>query len=189
MYHLIYSLIPILFLFLAALLLLTYVFRKKISAKRYNVLLVIEVPSLIIAGVLGVCLSFFTYGGMGASNWDCDNLPGNYEIWMISARNVKLVLADETGVTAADAVPAYVFKVGYTDTYIFAQQANVPEDYHEKIDKKNPNFYIVEIASGKVFGPYNKTEFSERVQQLGMEEPIEWMSLNTLRKTPYVPGH
>lgn len=82
-------------------------------------------------------------------------------------------------------IPTYVFEVGYTDTYIFAKQADVPEDYDEKIDKSTPNFYIVSVASGEVFGPYNEQNFSACVQQLGIEDPIHWMSLRTLRYTPY----
>ena len=178
--------ISIITLFLITLLILTVIFRKKISAKLYDIFLVIEILFLVLVITIGLCLGFFTSGGMGISNWDCDNLPGRYEIWKMSARNIQLVLANENGITASEVVPTYVFEIGYTHTYIFAKQANVPEDYNKKIDKTTPNFYIVAIASGEVFGPYNEMEFSERIQQLGIEEPIWWMSLNTLRKTPYV---
>lgn len=171
-----------------AALLLVVLFRKKIAKKLYATLIAVCIVLVVILTPLSLCLGFFAVGGMGGLQaWDVDSLPGNYEVWQISARNIELVLANENGVTATTVVPTYVFEVGYTDTYIFAKQADVPEDYNEKIDKSNPNFYIVSVTSGEVFGPYNEQDFSAYVQQLGIEEPIQWMSLRTLRQTPYVP--
>lgn len=178
--------ISIIALFLISLLLLTTIFHKKFSKKLHRIFLVLEILFLNLVITIGLCLGFFGVGGMGVTNWDCDNLPGRYEIWRSSARNIQLVLANENGVSASEVVPTYVFEVGYTHDYIFAKQANVPENDNKRIDKSVPNFYIVAVATGEVFGPYNETEFSEYAQQLGVEEPICWMSLNTLRKTPCV---
>ena len=167
-------------------LLLIVLFRKKIAKKLYATVVAVCIVFVVILTPLSLCLGFFVVGGIGGLQaWDVDSLPGNYEIWQISARNIELVLANENGVTATPVIPTYVFEVGYTDTYIFAKQADVPEDYDQKINKSNPNFYIVSVTLGEVFGPYSEQNFSACVQQLGIEEPIHWMSLRTLRQTPY----
>ena len=167
---------------------LIVLFHKKISKKLYTTLFAVCIVLVAILTPLSLALGFFAVGGMGGLQaWDVDSLPGNYEIWQISARNIELVLHEENSSGATSVVPTYVFEVGYTDTHIFAKQADIPEDYDKKIDKSNPNFYIVSVASGEAFGPYNEQDFSVCVQQLGIEEPIQWMSLRTLRQTPYVP--
>ncbi len=168
-------------------LLLIVLFRKKIAKKLYATLVAVCIGLVVILTPLSLCLGFFVVGGMGAMTaWDVDCLPGNYEIAQISARNINLALREENSSGADIVIPTYVFEVGYTDTYIFAKQADVPEDYDQKIDKSNPNFYIVSVASGEVFGPYSEQNFSAYVQQLGIEEPVQWMSLRTLRQTRYV---
>ncbi len=167
-------------------LLLIVLFRKKIAKKLYATLVAVCIVLVAILTPLSLCLGFFVVGGMGGLQaWDVDSLPGNYEIWQMSARNIGIALREEDSSGADIVIPTYVFEVGYTDTYIFAKQADVPEDYDQKINKSNPNFYIVSVTSGEVFGPYSEQNFSACVQQLGIEEPIHWMSLRTLRQTPY----
>lgn len=132
-----------------------------------------------------ICATLVTalVGCGGVGDWTCSNLPGNYEIWRINSRSVILCLPDETYPTQAKTVvDAYVFEVAYNDAFIFAKRANVPEDLDTEIDTSTPDYYIVEIETGKRYGPFSEEAFYEQCQEFEAET-VEWMDLQTLRKS------
>jgi len=83
---------------------------------------------------------------------------------------------------AATVVPAYVFEIAYTDAYIFAKRADVPEDLDEPISYSDPDYYIVDTDEGACFGPYDEEMFYETMSSLNISDTPNWMDLQTLRR-------
>lgn len=92
-------------------------------------------------------ISLFCTSCSGLGDWEITGLPGGYEIWRINSRSVILCKPDpQYDFLAATVVPAYVFEIAYTDAYIFAKRADVPEDLDEPISYSDPDYYIVDTV-------------------------------------------
>lgn len=129
--------------------------------------------------LLSSCLDDFNFGA-GLNDWTFDQLPGNYEVWRINGRTIRLVEASETG-GAYTVVDSYVSEIAYTSDYIFAQQVSVPEDNRTPIDTSNPVYFILSATDGVLDGPYSQEEFTSAYEALGLEEDLDWIKSTKLR--------
>ncbi len=53
-----------------------------------------------------------------------------------------------------------VLAFGYNDDYIGIKQVDRPEHAKDKVDKSNPEYYIIEVSTKNLFGPMNESEFN-----------------------------
>ena len=128
-------------------------------------------------------ISLFCTSCSGLGDWEITGLPVGYEIWRINSRSVILCKPDsQYDFLAATVVPAYVFEIAYTDAYIFAKRADVPEDLDEPISYSDPDYYIVDTDEGACFGPYDEEMFYETMSSLNISDTPNWMDLQTLRR-------
>ena len=129
---------------------------------------------LLISMILSAC--------SGVGDWTVSNFPGGYSVWRINSDKVILCLPRENRSTAATVVETYVFELAFNDDYIFAKRADVPEGGWRYMDKSNPDYYIVTVADRSCSGPLDETAFAEALQALELDEPPEWMNMQTLRR-------
>lgn len=116
-------------------------------------------------------------------DWTYSDLPGRYEIWRINSRAIVLALPNEEYPSMADnVVEAYVFEVAYNNDYICAKRADVPEDLKTPIDISNPEYYVVDVAEEKRYGPFDEMGYHDFFLQHDIKEPTNWMDMKTLRK-------
>ena len=112
--------------------------------------------ALLPAALLSACA--------GLGDWSFKGLPGDYEVWRFSAHVIKVVkLADESGTVANAVVGSFVSDIWWKDDYILAKQK--PEDTDPE---SSASYYIVEVSTDEVLGPYSKEEFDARISDLGI---------------------
>lgn len=50
----------------------------------------------------------------------------------------------------------------------------MPENPRKKIDKSNPDYYILVVENEELFGPYTEDEFIEKCDELDIEHIFDW---------------
>ena len=92
-----------------------------------------------------------------------------------SAHVIRLLerTSDIGGTTVVD---SFVSELWWNDDYILAKRK--PED---TAPESSVSYYIVEVATKEVFGPYTKEEFDARVPELDIPFSHEgWISVRDL---------
>ena len=118
----------------------------------------------------------------GLLDWTLAGLPGGYEVRRLNSRTVVLCMPDEKYPSiASNVIDTYVFEIAYDDAFIYVKQGDVPDNIKEPIDTSNPNYYIVDVAEEKCYGPFSESEFDDQCQELGAGGPVEWMEPEDLR--------
>lgn len=89
----------------------------------------------------------------GAGDFRYRGLPGNYEIWRSSADKIDIEYSDNE-YTGTPVVESYVCRVAWDGDYIYAQRK--PD---KRSDDSEISYFIIEVASETVNGPFTKDEF------------------------------
>ena len=135
--------------------------------KRYGVRRLCFVLGLV---TLGVIFALSLGAVMTApDDWENKALPGVYEIWRMNADTIALV-EPQGEFLGRNVVESYVFRVAYNDEYIFVQQA----ESRTAVKEGAAAFYIVEVASGAVFGGYTEAEFETHEPVAALTEFPAW---------------
>ena len=124
-------------------------------------------------------------GGSIGANYDLD-LPGNYSIVSTSAHQVTISPKISNSHWGSYVIPTKVTELAWDDNYILAKQlglVNNPErnDGPQIPNKDDANFWILEIDSGKVFGPLDELNFVEKKTELGVSESVILKKIEYLR--------
>lgn len=116
-----------------------------------------------------LCLAVFasTVGCAGAGDYKSEPLIGGYEVWRISADDVKLVKPDETGTLAEEVIGPKVIKVCWNDRYICVQQR--PDEKDAEVC-----FIILDTETGEVSGPFGEEEYTSETEDLCITGLCEW---------------
>lgn len=66
-------------------------------------------------------------------------------------------------------VDSMIFSVGWNDEYIIAKRHPYTDKYGMEIDRKVIEYYIVELDSESVFGPFVLEEYRAKKKELGID--------------------
>ena len=118
--------------------------------------------SVFISIIITSCFGFYDY--------ETQTIVDDYEVLWIDVLESRSLKKVET------LVPAFVFATGYNQKYIYSKQHPLLENSKEKINLKVTHYYIIERTKSifqdkPVFGPFNKTEFEKKCQELAIKKP------------------
>ena len=118
---------------------------------------------------------FFLSSCAGANDWAYSDLPKDYEIWRINTNEVALVKRiSDTG--ADKVVPSYVSRIAWDENFILAQQQSDSDSTSQTI-----SFYIVDVNSEDIYGPFSESEFNECAKQLPITiDESDWIVTSNL---------
>ena len=114
----------------------------------------------------------------GAGDWTFD-LPGGYTVMRFNNLCIK-VIKDR-----ATVVGEYIEAFCFGETYVGVKR--IPFDFesgrHEDIDHvptaypdTEREYYLLDTASGTVYGPYTAEEFTARCEELTVTDLCDWIS-------------
>lgn len=108
----------------------------------------------------------------GAADWIFSKLPGDYEVWRMSAHVVRLVNSSSI------VVDSFVSELWWNQDYILVQHKPEDTDPDSAI-----SYYIVVVETGEVLGPLTKEAFDQEVLQreIPLSEDI-WISVWDLKQ-------
>lgn len=135
-----------------------------------------------------MALTLLLTGCPAMSDWQYNNLPGEYSIWRINIQDIQLVKVN--GNSGDPVVGRYIIAFCYSDRYIGLQRIPLEREYDgvidvENLDKSNPEFYLIDAEIGSVFGPWTKEEYLDNITELGITEMCEWIFTDS---KPVDPG-
>ena len=114
----------------------------------------------------------------GAGDWTFD-LPGGYTVMRFNNLCIK-VIKDR-----ATVVGEYIEAFCFGETYVGVKR--IPFDFesgrHEDIDHvptaypdTEREYYLLDTASGSLYGPYTAEEFTDRCEELTVTDLCDWIS-------------
>jgi hypothetical protein len=114
----------------------------------------------------------------GAGDWTFD-LPGGYTVVRVNNLCIK-VIKDR-----ATVVGEYIEAFCFGETYVGVKR--IPFDFesgrHEDIDHvptaypdTEREYYLLDTASGTLYGPYTAEEFTARCEELTVTDLCDWIS-------------
>lgn len=123
-------------------------------------------------------------GCPGLADYSLD-LPGNYSVVRTSAHEVKIAPRKDTSGWGSEVIPTKVTEVAWNEHYILAKQLGLKEDPNSHNGYQIPNesdvnYWILEIQSGKVFGPFDEEAFAKKRNELGISMGVELKEIHEL---------
>lgn len=115
----------------------------------------------------------------GAGDWTYEDLPGDYLLIRANSRNIALLKRSGQGGTGTTIIPAYVSEISYTEQYIFVKHAAVPEEMDIPIDITEVDYYLIEVGTDTLCGPYDRDGFDMMCETLGIA-PRQWQKTTDL---------
>ena len=114
----------------------------------------------------------------GAGDWTFD-LPGGYTVMRFNNLCIEVI---KDGATV---VGEYIEAFCFGETYVGVKR--IPFDFesgrHEDIDHvptaypdTEREYYLLDTASGTVYGPYTSEEFTARCEELTVTDLCDWIS-------------
>lgn len=114
----------------------------------------------------------------GAGDWTYD-LPGGYSVVRVNSLCIELI-KDRTIV-----IEGYIEAFCFGKTHVGVKR--IPFDYlaqrHEDIDHvptaypdTEREYYLLDTASGSLYGPYTAEEFTARCEELTVTDLCDWIS-------------
>ena len=101
-------------------------------------------------------------------------LPNNYEIWRINSRSIVFGEKKDTN-SINILIDRYVSAFRYNDKIIALQCVDVPESLTEPIDISNPDYYIIDIANGEIYGEFSVDEYENKLSEFETNELTDWI--------------
>ncbi|GIQ69693.1 hypothetical protein XYCOK13_25170 [Xylanibacillus composti] len=127
--------------------------------------------------IIAIFVLLLLTGCPGAADYDLD-LPGNYSVIRTSAHHVTIALKlGERGPWSENLIPTKVTEVAWDDRYILAKQGKLKPDLNSPNgylipDPLNYQFWILDIDTGEVSGPYDEHGFAEKRNELNIAGEI-----------------
>ena len=124
-------------------------------------------------------------GCAGLADYSLD-LPGNYSIVRTSAHQVTVAPKISDSHWGSDVIPTKVTGVAWDDNYILAKQLDLVNDPKSSNGYQIPNnddvhFWILEIKSGKIFGPLDEVAFLEKKNEFGISKSVTLKEIGDLK--------
>lgn len=135
--------------------------------------------------VLTVYSSLLLTGCAGLADYSLD-LPESYSIVRTSAHQVTIARKTSESSWGSDVIPAKITEAAWDHHYILAKQLGLMDDPSSSNSYQIPNnedihFWIVEIKSGKVFGPLDEENFAEKKKELGISKSVKLKEIEDLK--------
>ncbi|MGE7667267.1 DUF3997 domain-containing protein [Ureibacillus composti] len=123
-------------------------------------------------------------GCAGLADYSVD-LPGNYSIVRTSAHQVTISPKNGDTGWGSPVIPTKVTEVAWDETYILAKQLGLMKDPnssngYEIPNKKDVRFWILEIESGGVMGPFDEASFKDKKKELGISKSVKLKEVKDL---------
>ena len=139
----------------------------------------------LLNSVLCVMSLHFLTGCAGLGDYSVD-LPGEYSVVRVSAHMVTIAHKEGESSWGSNIIPSKVTELAWDDDYIFAKQLGLKQDPNSNNGIKIPNeddvhFWILEVKTGEVFGPFGEIGFSEKKNELSISEEIVLKKIEDLR--------
>ncbi len=126
----------------------------------------------------GVVLCTMMFSSCGVSDWIYD-LPNDYSIWRINVNDIALIKeVDELGEKALD---RYIIEFCYNDAFVGIKRLSINENIPyqdveiEKLDKSNPDYYLVDTTADYILGPYTADEYNIQIETLEIDDMCDWI--------------
>ncbi|MFA9398047.1 MAG: DUF3997 domain-containing protein [Clostridiaceae bacterium] len=110
----------------------------------------------------------------------------NYEIDHSSTRYVKILKNDNHNIGCKSILNETVTKVSWDDNFILAEQT-VQKKATDTSDNQKINYWIIDVNSEEVYGPFNEEEFNTKRNELSvnpslqLNDPEKFKALEDLR--------
>ena len=128
-----------------------------------------------------LALAFLLSACAGVGDWASEPLAADFEIWRLSAHNIKLVKRTSEH-SARTVVEAEVYAVAWDENTIFVQHepmaevnAQYTKEPHGELD-----YYILFVSSEELLGPFTLSAFEEACESRGLPLPQEWTPVRNL---------
>ncbi|MFJ8236106.1 DUF3997 domain-containing protein [Ureibacillus sp. NPDC094379] len=104
-------------------------------------------------------------------------LPGNYSIVRTSAHQVTISPKNGDTGWESPAIPTKVTEVAWNENHILAKQLGLMKDPDSSNGYKIPNkedvhFWLLEVESGEVMGPFDETSFNDKKKEIGISKVL-----------------
>ena len=106
-------------------------------------------------------------------------LPNDYSVVRGSAHMITINKQRPEGGWGEDLIPAKVVEVTWDDKYILAKQLSLqcqdsdnPDNSYHIPDETKVNYWILEMETGKKFGPFNEKKFTKKKKELNKKNVI-----------------
>ena len=119
-------------------------------------------------------------GCAGAGDWVSEPLAGSYVILRSSGTHIMLCRTEENG-GYSPVVGALIWKAAFNEDFICLQQVDEPAVGEDVPIEPTVYYYIVEVSSGTVYGPYANPEYDEQCKALAISGLIEWYNAKDFR--------
>ena len=101
-------------------------------------------------------------------------IHGGYALMKESSRSAYIVRQTGDGNTV-EVIPSIIISYAVNNTYIAAKQTEVPASEDVKPDFTTYSYWLIDTASGEVFGPfYNEADFAAKCTELDLSFD-EWL--------------
>ena len=148
------------------------------------VIVILLVCSPLLLGLMG-----FPVGAAGLGDWRFHGLPGNWEVWRLNSRQIKILYVKPgIYIRSSSVVEDYVSYVAWTEDFIFAQQVTLPEEWETRdgVDGLAPAYYIVDVKTRLTHGPYDsEADFLAACEELNTGPLPDWVRTTELPDKDY----
>jgi hypothetical protein len=141
---------------------------------------------LIVAGIsIGLIALFIIYlfivgmigFGPGRGDWIV-KLPNHYEMWEINGQNICIGIPFDNGLSlqiSGVGISGDIIEFCSNDSYVGAQQVDVPTDTQKGVDTTSPRYYLLDTLKQKVYGPFdNESQFNNMCSELKVSRLSVW---------------
>lgn len=84
-------------------------------------------------------------------------------------------------------VDDYVAKFCYNSEFVCLECIKAPEDISEELDFSNPEFYIANMKTDQVFGPYTDSQYEMQLTQLHIINLCDWIDTTPMPDDATLP--
>lgn len=124
----------------------------------------------IILVVIGILLISLACGGIGLA-YEHD-LTGDYAVWATDQVEQAAVVQKIPGTSSATViVESMVVAYGWDDDFIIAKQHPNLDGFSE-IDTSLTHWFIVQVATGDVYGPLTEEEYLQHRKEFGISDDL-----------------
>ena len=107
-------------------------------------------------------------------NWTYDQLPNDYEIWYFDSENIDLAKVYSNGNGGSIVIDGYISEFCCNDQYIGIMRITEERTMDGTMESIT-EYYLIDTAEDKVFGPYELERYESYSEELGIEDMGDWI--------------
>ena len=127
-----------------------------------------------------ICLLVLTLTGCpGLSDWEYNDLPGNYSIIKVNSQDIQF--GKRYAGSYSMLIDRYVVKFCNDSQYVGLQRIPINTPYDERFDiaelqDVKPEYYLIDSATDTIYGPWSENEYYDYVEQHNILKNCQWVS-------------